>query len=44
MTAEELGRSLDLGVQGCRSIYEVMKQALRDRYQVGGASGSEVGA
>jgi exosome complex component RRP41 len=44
MTAEELGRSLDLGVQGCRSIYEGMKQALRDRYQVGGGSGPEVGA
>ncbi len=32
MNREELGRALDLGVAGCRKIYEVMKQALRDRY------------
>jgi exosome complex component RRP41 len=32
MNREELGRALDLGVVGCRKIYEVMKQALRDRY------------
>jgi exosome complex component RRP41 len=38
MTREELGRSLDLGVVGCRAIYEKMKQALRDRYQVGAPS------
>ncbi|MCI4321253.1 MAG: exosome complex exonuclease Rrp41 [Thermoplasmata archaeon] len=35
MTADELGRSLDLGVKGCRAIYEKMKQALRDRYETG---------
>ncbi|MCI4326013.1 MAG: exosome complex exonuclease Rrp41, partial [Thermoplasmata archaeon] len=44
MTGPELGQALDLGVQGCRSIYEVMKQALRDRYQVGGSAGQEVHA
>ncbi|EQD43611.1 exosome complex exonuclease 1, partial [mine drainage metagenome] len=32
MTPEELSRSLDLGVAGCKVIYEKMKQALRDRY------------
>jgi exosome complex component RRP41 len=32
MTEEELARSLDLGVQGCRAIYEKMKAALRERY------------
>ncbi len=37
MNREELGRALDLGVVGCRAIYEVMKQALRDRYAVAGA-------
>jgi exosome complex component RRP41 len=34
MTREELKRALDLGVVGCRAIYEKMKQALRDRYAV----------
>jgi exosome complex component RRP41 len=34
MTEEELARSLDLGVQGCREIYEKMKQALRERYAI----------
>ena len=34
MNREELSRSLDLGVVGCRKIYDVMKQALRDRYSV----------
>ncbi|MCI4362885.1 MAG: exosome complex exonuclease Rrp41 [Thermoplasmata archaeon] len=34
LTAPELGRALDLGVTGCRAIYEKMKQALRDRYSV----------
>jgi exosome complex component RRP41 len=34
MTEEELAKSLDLGVQGCRAIYEKMKQALRERYSV----------
>jgi exosome complex component RRP41 len=34
MTREELGKALDLGVAGCREIYEKMKQALRDRYAV----------
>jgi exosome complex component RRP41 len=32
MTPDELSRSLDLGVQGCRVIYEKMKAALRERY------------
>ena len=34
MTEEELSRSLDLGVAGCRVIYEKMKAALRERYSV----------
>jgi exosome complex component RRP41 len=37
LTREELSQALDLGVQGCREIYEKMKQALRDRYAVSGA-------
>ena len=32
MTEEELGRALDLGVKGCRDIYDKMKAALRARY------------
>jgi exosome complex component RRP41 len=32
MTPPELAKALDMGVAGCRSIYEVMKQALRERY------------
>jgi exosome complex component RRP41 len=36
-TRAELSEALDLGVEGCRQIYEVMKQALRDRYALGGA-------
>jgi len=32
MTEEELSQALDLGVKGCRDIYEKMKQALRERY------------
>ena len=39
MTEEELAQSLDLGVQGCRAIYEVMKQALRERYATGPVGG-----
>ncbi|HUJ77374.1 MAG TPA: exosome complex exonuclease Rrp41, partial [Thermoplasmata archaeon] len=34
MTEEELGRALELGVGGCRDIYEKMKAALRTRYAV----------
>ncbi|MGA9839232.1 MAG: exosome complex exonuclease Rrp41 [Thermoplasmata archaeon] len=34
MTPDELSTALDMGVAGCRSIYEVMKKALRDRYAV----------
>ena len=37
MTRAELSEALDLGVQGCRQIYDVMKQALRDRYSAGAA-------
>jgi len=40
MTEEELARALDLGVQGCREIYEKMKQALRERYSTGPVGGS----
>ena len=34
MSADELDRALDLGVQGCRVIYDKMKEALRNRYAV----------
>ncbi len=34
MTPDELSKALDLGVVGCKAIYEKMKQALRDRYAV----------
>ncbi len=40
MTEEELGQALDLGVRGCRDIYEVMKAALRERYAVGAPGGA----
>ena len=40
MTEEELARALDLGVQGCREIYEKMKRALRERYSTGPVGGS----
>jgi exosome complex component RRP41 len=32
MTEDELAQALDLGVKGCREIYEKMKQALREKY------------
>jgi len=34
MTEPELAQALDLGVVGCRAIYEKMKEALRERYSV----------
>jgi exosome complex component RRP41 len=34
MTEPELAQALDLGVVGCRAIYEKMKDALRTRYSV----------
>jgi exosome complex component RRP41 len=34
MTEQELGTALDLGIVGCRDIYEKMKAALRTRYAV----------
>jgi len=34
MSEEELSQALDLGVAGCRDIYEKMKAALRTRYAV----------
>lgn len=40
MTEEELSQALELGVQGCREIYEKMKQALRERYSTGPVGGS----
>jgi len=40
MSEEELAQALDLGVQGCRTIYERMKEALRERYAVGPVGGS----
>ena len=40
MTEPELADALELGVQGCREIYEKMKQALRERYAVGPVGGS----
>ncbi|HUI38491.1 MAG TPA: exosome complex exonuclease Rrp41 [Thermoplasmata archaeon] len=39
MNREELAKALDLGVLGCRKIYEEMKRALRERYGPTGASG-----
>ena len=39
MTRAELSEALDLGVQGCRQIYEVMKAALRDKYAAAGGDG-----
>ena len=41
MTEGELAQALDLGVKGCREIYEKMKQALRDRYAVAPVAGGE---
>ncbi|MCI4366991.1 MAG: exosome complex exonuclease Rrp41, partial [Thermoplasmata archaeon] len=38
MTRDELSRALDLGVAGCRKIYEEMKRALRERYGPTGAN------
>ncbi|HYB79735.1 MAG TPA: exosome complex exonuclease Rrp41 [Thermoplasmata archaeon] len=40
MTEAELAQALDLGVAGCRQIYEKMKQALRERYSTGPVGGS----
>ena len=40
LTEPELAQALDLGVKGCREIYERMKQALRDRYAVGPMTGA----
>ncbi len=40
MTEPELSQALELGVQGCREIYEKMKQALRERYSTGPGGGS----
>jgi exosome complex component RRP41 len=40
MTEAELAQSLELGVQGCREIYEKMKQALRERYSTGPVGGA----
>ncbi|MCI4340041.1 MAG: exosome complex exonuclease Rrp41 [Thermoplasmata archaeon] len=39
MTRAELSEALDLGVQGCKQIYEVMKAALRDKYASDGMDG-----
>ena len=45
MSQDELRQSLDLGVKGCRDIYERMRQALRSRYDVAaGAAPSEAAA
>jgi exosome complex component RRP41 len=40
MTEEELSQALDIGVAGCRQIYEKMKEALRERYSTGPVGGS----
>jgi len=40
LTEPELAEALDLGVKGCRDIYEKMKQALRDRYAVSPMAGA----
>ncbi len=39
MTEEELAQALELGVSGCRAIYEKMKAALRERYSITPPSG-----
>ncbi|HYA58286.1 MAG TPA: exosome complex exonuclease Rrp41 [Thermoplasmata archaeon] len=39
MTEAELAQALDLGVRGCRDIYEKMKAALRERYALGPVGG-----
>ena len=44
MHRDELGRALDMGVAGCRAIYETMKAALRERYAVTPAAPAEVSA
>jgi len=44
MTREELSQALDLGVKGCRSIYETMKDALRARYRATDPATTEVAA
>ncbi|MCI4352514.1 MAG: exosome complex exonuclease Rrp41 [Thermoplasmata archaeon] len=45
MTQDELRQALDLGVKGCRDIYEKMRQALRSRYDVpAGSAAPEVAA
>jgi exosome complex component RRP41 len=44
MTRAELSEALDLGVKGCRQVYEVMKQALLAKYDLAGAESGEVGA
>lgn len=41
MTRDELGQALDLGVEGCLKIYQKMKDALRQRYQVAPGSDGE---
>ncbi len=38
MTRDELREALDLGTKGCREIYERMRQALRDKYDVTSAA------
>ena len=40
MTEAELAQALELGVKGCREIYEKMKQALRERYAIGPMAGA----
>lgn len=44
LTRQELSEALDLGVKGCRQIYDVMKQALRDRYAARGPDSGAGGA
>jgi exosome complex component RRP41 len=43
LTRSELSEALDLGVVGCRQIYDVMKKALRDRYSAAGGDASGAG-
>ncbi len=38
---DELRQALDLGVRGCREIYDRMRQALRDRYSATESAGAE---
>lgn len=41
MTRSELAEALDMGVKGCEKIYEIQKEALRNRYSIDGQEGAQ---